>query len=84
MTLELFKTKRKVFESIKMIKCERNFESVDEATLLSEPSVGLIAGPVGPLISTSARITVHGCTVYANVILAVLTLHLRHHRNHRK
>lgn len=60
------------------------FTSVDETTLLSELRVGLIAGPVGPLISSSARITVHGCTVYANVIFAVLALHLKHHRYDRK
>ena len=64
---------------------KRLFESVDETTLLSELRVRLIGVPVGPLISAYlGKDNSSWCTVYANVILAVLTLHLRHHRDHRK
>jgi len=61
------------------------FGTVDETTLLNELRAELIvAGPVGPLVCFSARITVHGCTVRANVIRAVLTSHLQLRHDNRK
>lgn len=48
------------------------FETVDETTLLNELRAELIRGWASGSASPR-RITVHGCTVRANVIRAVLT-----------
>jgi len=66
-----------------LIECSF-LETVDETTLLNELSADLIAGPVGPLVCFSARITVHGCTVRANVIRAVLISYLQLRHDDRK